>query len=86
MNSMSNDLSIISFDLAPDTELAANVTDVVYQLRLTVKNYIQTGQDKHVDHFNSLSSDLDQLLNRAYVEIQNTERVRMLDNIKALRE
>ncbi|WP_087024567.1 methyl-accepting chemotaxis protein [Thaumasiovibrio subtropicus] len=82
MNSMSEDLRSISFDLAPDTELAANVTDAMYQLRLTVKNYIQTGDDKFATRFEEHADNLQTLMTQSYQEIQNPQRVQMLDTIK----
>ena len=38
LDNLSDDMNVISFDLAPEMELAAHVTDSVYKLRLTVKN------------------------------------------------
>jgi methyl-accepting chemotaxis protein len=47
----------ITFNLAPDTELAADITRSLYRLRLTVKNYVKTGDDKWISQFQTQSKN-----------------------------
>ncbi|WP_237324170.1 methyl-accepting chemotaxis protein [Vibrio penaeicida] len=75
----------ISFDLAPDTELAAEVTDSVYGLRLTVKNFIKTGKPEFVEKFNKQGALWTEDMTRSYKEIQNPERVKMLKSIDEMK-
>ncbi len=86
LGNLSNDMKKISFDLAPDTELAAELTDAVYGLRLTVKNYIKTGDEKFIGKFNEQASQWTQDLDRAYKEIQNPERVALLKTIESMKK
>jgi len=80
------DMRKISFDLAPDTELAAEITNAVYSLRLTVKNYIQTGNDQFADRFSQQASGWNDQMVKAYDEISNPSRVKMLDALKAMKD
>ncbi|MGR2883542.1 methyl-accepting chemotaxis protein [Vibrio vulnificus] len=75
----------IAFDLAPDTELAAEMTDSVYGLRLTVKNFIETGDKQFVSRFQDNASRWTQFMDRAYNEIQNPQRVQILKEIDGLK-
>ncbi|POF53686.1 methyl-accepting chemotaxis protein, partial [Vibrio vulnificus] len=75
----------IAFDLAPDTELAAEMTDSVYGLRLTVKNFIETGDEQFVSRFQDNASRWTQFMDRAYNEIQNPQRVQILKEIDGLK-
>ncbi|MGD8110200.1 methyl-accepting chemotaxis protein [Vibrio sp. TRT 17S01] len=81
--SLSDDMNKISFDLAPDTELAAELTDSVYGLRLTVKNFIKTGDSKFVDKFQAQSDHWTKDMNAAFDNIQNPSRVKLLETISA---
>ncbi|BCL73091.1 hypothetical protein TUMSATVNIG1_50640 [Vibrio nigripulchritudo] len=85
LNGLSQDMNKISFDLAPDTELAAEVTDSVYGLRLTVKNFIKTGKQEFVDKFDQQAASWTEDMTRAYKEIQNPERVKMLKSIEEMK-
>ena len=79
-------MRVVSFDLAPDLELAAIVTDKVYGLRLNVKNYIKTGDEKHVSKFKDLSKEWDETQTRAFADILNPERVDMLEKLKSMKQ
>lgn len=72
----------ITFDLAPDTELAADITRSLYRLRLTVKNYVKTGDDKWISQFQTQSKNWQLELDKAFLEIKNPERVAILNKIK----
>ncbi|PKF81296.1 methyl-accepting chemotaxis protein [Vibrio sp. vnigr-6D03] len=85
LNGLSQDMNKISFDLAPDTELAAEVTDSVYGLRLTVKNFIKTGKPEFVEKFNQQAALWTEDMTRSYKEIQNPTRVKMLKEIEAMK-
>ncbi|MCF8778525.1 methyl-accepting chemotaxis protein [Vibrio sp. IRLE0018] len=85
LSSLSSDMNKIAFDLAPDTELAADMTDSVYGLRLTVKNYIKTGDKQFVARFQENSTKWSQLMDRAYNEIQNPQRVQILKQVDGLK-
>ncbi|WP_347368551.1 methyl-accepting chemotaxis protein [Vibrio vulnificus] len=85
LNSLTKDMNRIAFDLAPDTELAAEMTDSVYGLRLTVKNFIKTGDQQFVSRFQENASRWTQFMDRAYNEIQNTQRVQILKEIDGLK-
>lgn len=85
LNGLSQDMNKISFDLAPDTELAAEVTDSVYGLRLTVKNFIKTGKPEFVEKFNQQAALWTEDMTRSYKEIQNPARVKMLKEIEAMK-
>ncbi|MBF9002499.1 methyl-accepting chemotaxis protein [Vibrio nitrifigilis] len=70
LKGLSEDMSRISFELAPDTQLAANMTDKLFRLRLAMKNYIQTGQKQYVETFNQGADSLiNQLMPTAKKEI-----------------
>ncbi|ELV8719254.1 HAMP domain-containing protein [Vibrio vulnificus] len=85
LSSLSSDMNKIAFDLAPDTELAADMTDSVYGLRLTVKNYIKTGDKQFVARFQENSTKWSQLMDRAYNDIQNPQRVQILKEVDGLK-
>ncbi|MCA4022196.1 methyl-accepting chemotaxis protein [Vibrio vulnificus] len=85
LSSLSNDMNNIAFDLAPDTELAAEMTDSVYGLRLTVKNFIETGNKQFVSRFQEGTVRWSQLMDKAYNEIQNPTRVQYLKEIDGLK-
>ncbi|EOV0145479.1 methyl-accepting chemotaxis protein [Vibrio vulnificus] len=85
LSSLSNDMNNIAFDLAPDTELAADITDSVYGLRLTVKNFIETGNKQFVSRFQEGTVRWSQLMDKAYNEIQNPTRVQYLKEIDGLK-
>ena len=85
LDSLSDDMKKISFDLAPDTELAAEITDSVYGLRLTVKNFIKTGKSIYIDKFNQQANEWTADMTRAYQEIQHPERVKMLKSIDEMK-
>ncbi|HAS8545318.1 TPA: methyl-accepting chemotaxis protein [Vibrio vulnificus] len=85
LNSLTKDMNRIAFDLAPDTELAAEMTDSVYGLRLTVKNFIKTGDQQFVSRFQENASRWTQFMDRAYNEIQNPQRVQILKEIDGLK-
>ncbi|SON51482.1 methyl-accepting chemotaxis protein [Vibrio tapetis] len=86
LSNLSDGMKKISFDLAPDTELAAELTDAVYGMRLTVKNYIKTGDEKFVDKFNEQAALWSKDLEKAYREIQNPERVALLKSIDNMKK
>lgn len=83
LNGLANRMHQITFDLAPDTELAADITSSLYKLRLTVKNYVKTGDDKWVSQFQNQSKNWQAALDKAFLEIQNPQRVAMLNEIKS---
>ncbi|MBW8182855.1 methyl-accepting chemotaxis protein [Shewanella nanhaiensis] len=83
LNGLADRMHQITFDLAPDTELAADITSSLYRLRLTVKNYVKTGDDKWVSQFQSQSKNWQAALDKAFLEIQNPQRVAMLNEIKS---
>ena len=83
---LSEEMRVVSFDLAPDLELAAIVTDKVYGLRLNVKNYIKTGDEKHVSKFKDLSKEWEETQTRAFADILNPERVDMLEKLKSMKQ
>ncbi|EKY4882158.1 TPA: methyl-accepting chemotaxis protein [Vibrio vulnificus] len=85
LNSLTKDMNRIAFDLAPDTELAAEMTDSVYGLRLTVKNFIKTGDQQFVSRFQENASRWTQFMDRAYNEIPNPQRVQILKEIDGLK-
>ena len=83
---LSEEMRVVSFDLAPDLELAAIVTDKVYGLRLNVKNYIKTGDEGHISKFKDLSKEWDETQTRAFADILNPERVDMLEKLKPMKQ
>ncbi|USD64491.1 methyl-accepting chemotaxis protein [Vibrio sp. SCSIO 43136] len=85
LSGLSQDMNKISFDLAPDTELAADLTDAVYGLRLTVKNYIKTGDESFVNKFNQQAQEWSADVSKAFQEIQNPQRVDMLKQIDSMK-
>ncbi|MFO6422304.1 methyl-accepting chemotaxis protein [Motilimonas sp. KMU-193] len=72
----------ITFDLAPDSALSTDITENLYRLRITVKNYIKSGNDSLAGKFNQDADIWDSSLEQAYKSIQNPERIAMLDGIK----
>jgi methyl-accepting chemotaxis protein len=83
LNNLAHQMHQITFDLAPDTELAADITSSLYRLRLTVKNYVKTGDDKWVSQFQTQSENWQLALDKAFLEIKNPQRVGMLNEIKS---
>lgn len=83
---LSSELRTVSFDLGPDLELAAEITDKVYKLRLNVKNYIKTSDDAFVGTFQNLDKEWEQLQIQASESIANPERVRLLEQIAQLKK
>ncbi|QEQ98072.1 methyl-accepting chemotaxis protein [Neptunomonas concharum] len=83
---LSEEMRVVSFDLAPDLELAAIVTDKVYGLRLNVKNYIKTGDEEHVSKFQDISKEWEETQARAFADILNPERVNMLEKLKSMKQ
>lgn len=75
LNNLAHQMHQITFDLAPDTELAADITSSLYRLRLTVKNYVKTGDDKWVSQFQTQSQHWQSALDKAFVEIKDPQRV-----------
>ncbi|GGI68609.1 hypothetical protein GCM10007978_02900 [Shewanella hanedai] len=86
LNNLAYQMHQITFDLAPDTELAADITSSLYRLRLTVKNYVKTGDDKWVSQFQTQSENWQLALDKAFLEIKNPQRVGMLNEIKSNKE
>lgn len=83
LRELSADMERISFDLAPDTELAAEMTDSMYRMRLAVKNYIQTGSNTFVTSFHQYSDLLSNTyFSRAHKEIQNPQRLKMVGELE----
>lgn len=82
LNNLAHQMHQITFDLAPDTELAADITSSLYRLRLTVKNYVKTGDDKWISQFQTQSKHWQSALEKAFVEIKNPQRVAILNKIK----
>ncbi|WP_394389710.1 MCP four helix bundle domain-containing protein [Shewanella woodyi] len=66
LNGLASRMHQITFDLAPDTELAADITSSLYRLRLTVKNYVKTGDDKWVSQFQTQSKNWQAALDKAF--------------------
>ncbi|MDC0610172.1 methyl-accepting chemotaxis protein [Vibrio sp.] len=83
LNHLSRDMETISFDLAPDTELAAEMTDSMYRMRLAVKNFVQTGNNEFADLFQKQSDELiHTYFARAHQEIQNPERLEIIKKLE----
>ncbi len=82
LNQVRANMHRITFDLAPDTALSTDITENLYRLRITVKNYIKSGDDSLAGKFNQDAQVWEDSLEKAYKAIQNPERVVMLDNIK----
>ncbi|MCE2570169.1 methyl-accepting chemotaxis protein [Motilimonas eburnea] len=80
------DMHKITFDLAPDSALATDITENLYRLRITVKNYVKSGNDSLTGKFNQDADIWQTSLDQAYQSIQNPKRVAMLDGIKKDKE
>ena len=85
LDNLSEDMKVISFDLAPDTELAAQVTDSIYKLRLTVKNYIKTSDEKFIEKFDTQAQQWEKDMQRAFQHIHDPARVTLLNNLESMK-
>jgi len=74
----------ITQDLAPDAGVASSLMEEVYRKRLAVKDYIKTASPQAIEHFEEAGKDFSRTLNQAQEQIQNPQRVAMLDEIQAL--
>ncbi|WP_434339243.1 HAMP domain-containing methyl-accepting chemotaxis protein [Motilimonas cestriensis] len=86
LNTLRDDMHKITFDLAPDTELASDITENLFRLRITVKNYVKSGDDALISKFNEDATTWQSSLEETYKHIQNPARVALLDNIKKDKE
>ncbi|MCE0557631.1 methyl-accepting chemotaxis protein [Motilimonas sp. E26] len=82
LNTLRDEMHKITFDLAPDTELASDISGNLFRLRITVKNYVTSGDDALIGKFNEDAAKWQSSLKEAYKHIQNPARVALLDNIK----
>ena len=82
LNTLRDNMHKITFDLAPDTQIASDITENLFRLRLTVKNYVRTGDDSLISKFNSEAAFWQSSLEEAFKHIQNPKRVEMLETIK----
>lgn len=74
----------VVYNLAPDSELAAQVMDGVYNKRLQVKDYIKTSADSAKENFKQFSDSLDKLIEQARQEMHHPERAALLMEIENL--
>lgn len=74
----------VVYNLAPDSELAAQVMNGVYNKRLQVKDYIKTSADSAKENFRLFSDSLDKLIEQARKEIHHPERAALLVEIENL--
>lgn len=74
----------VVYNLAPDSELAAQVMDGVYNKRLQVKDYIKTSADSAKENFGQFSESLDKLIEQARQEMHHPERAALLMEIENL--
>ena len=82
LNTLRDNMHKITFDLAPDTQIASDITENLFRLRLTVKNYVRTGDDSLISKFNSEAAFWQSSLEEAFKHIQNPKGVEMLETIK----
>ncbi|MEW8626895.1 MAG: methyl-accepting chemotaxis protein [Candidatus Thiodiazotropha sp.] len=74
----------ITQDLAPDAGTAAEIMQQVYRKRLQVKDYIKTSSNQSVEKFKSAEKQLQEIMQTARADIQNPNRVKLLDEIDDL--
>ncbi|MCG8487531.1 MAG: methyl-accepting chemotaxis protein [Chromatiales bacterium] len=74
----------ITQDLAPDAGTAAEIMQQVYRKRLQVKDYIKTSSNQSVEKFKNAEKQLQEIMRTARADIQNPNRVKLLDEIDDL--
>ncbi len=86
LNTVSDDIDNVVYDLAPDTDIASRIMDKVYLKRLDVKNYIKTSDNTVIEKFNATANELSELLTLAHNEFKAPDRVALLLDIDELNQ
>lgn len=84
LNNVIKSNETVVYDLAPDTDMAAQIMDAVYNKRLQVKDYIKTSSESAQNNFTQYSSELTQLLDKAKQDITHPSRSALLVEIQNL--
>lgn len=84
LKTVSNDIDNVVYNLAPDTDLAAQIMEKVSAKRLQVKNYIKTSDNSNVEKFKAIAEELHQLITTAQADIQAPDRVELIKEIDQL--
>ena len=86
LSKLKTDVIGITQDLAPDAGTAAEIMQQVYRMRLQVKDYIKTSSTQSVEKFKTAEEQLQAVMQIARKDIQNPDRVKMLDEIDNLNQ
>ena len=84
LSELEEEVIAITQDLAPDAGTAAEIMQQVYRKRLQVKDYIKTSSDKSVEKFRTAEAKLQEIMDTARKDIQNPNRVKILNEIDDL--
>jgi methyl-accepting chemotaxis protein len=84
LKTVSNNIDDVVYNLAPDTDLAAQIMNKVNEKRLQVKNYIKTSDNSNVEKFKSIADELQQLITTAQKDIKASDRVKLINEIDEL--
>ncbi len=84
LNSVIESNETVVHDLAPDTEMAAQIMDAVYNKRLQVKDYIKTSAESAKNNYAEFSNNLLTLIDTAKKDITHPSRSALLIEIENL--
>jgi methyl-accepting chemotaxis protein len=84
LKTIENNVSSMADDLAPDAGTAAQIMQQIYISRLQVKNYIKTSNNDAVASFDSAQNNMQLIMKKAQQDIQNPDRVKLLQTIDAM--
>lgn len=84
LSSVNHNILVITDDLAPDTVTSSSIMREMYRKRLAVKNFLQTSNDASLASFATAENELNRLIELAFDEIQNPDRVALLNDIADL--
>nr|WP_284048105.1 methyl-accepting chemotaxis protein [Marinobacter sp. ATCH36] len=80
--SLDERMGTVARDLAPETSIATGVLINLYNMRLRVFDYYDTGDDEILSRFEQLESEFFNDLSAARQEIQNAERTQLIGEIE----
>lgn len=81
LSNIDQELTRINQDLAPDAKLAAEMISYMSALRLQMKNYVAKNSQQAQSSFSETAEQANRLLSQAKQNIQNPERVAILNDI-----
>lgn len=80
--SLDERMGTVARDLAPETSIATGVLINLYNMRLRVFDYYDTGNDEILSRFEQLESEFFNELSEARQEIHSADRIKLVDEIE----